>query len=299
MMNELLDKLIIRFLFALLICLVLIIYKYAHIFLYPSSRQQLFRRFYPTQNAPDTIHLFSRILGIGIIFSHLSINMSYGIFWASLNFFIESILIFSMYLGSIYLLESMILYNFEYTDEIVKRKNYAYSLVSFVHALGVATVLAQIFTASQHSIILLLILWLFSIVMVGLTAKAYPFLSKLPFNKLLIQKNLAIAFSYGGHILGWTLLIANALKNETRDVQWYAVQIILKLLLAIIIFPLFCRGLTYVFRIQEEQEITQTSGEDIERDLGHGIYEGCLFLTACFLTAVVTEHIHFEHFYSH
>ena len=60
-MTELLDKIIIRFFFIILICLVLVGYRYAHAFFYGSSRPQTLRRFFPTKNASDTVHLLARI----------------------------------------------------------------------------------------------------------------------------------------------------------------------------------------------------------------------------------------------
>ena len=63
---------------------------------------------------------------------------------------------------------------------------------------------------------------------------------------------MAIAFSYTGFLWGWTLIIASALKSEMNDIHWYSVQIILKILLSMIIFPLLRKGLMIVFQIQDD-----------------------------------------------
>lgn len=143
-MNELFDKLILRVVFTLFLCLVLFLYKYAHSFLYPSSRHQLFKRFFPSKNSSDTLHFFSRIIGVGIIFSESSFNMSEGIYYALFDFMIQSITICGTYLLSIYIIESIVLYNFEYHDEIIKRKNFSYSLISFANSLGLAYIIKTV-----------------------------------------------------------------------------------------------------------------------------------------------------------
>ena len=43
-MNEIFDKLIIRILFTIFICIALVIYKYAHLIFYPSQKKQLLKK---------------------------------------------------------------------------------------------------------------------------------------------------------------------------------------------------------------------------------------------------------------
>lgn len=298
-MNELYDKLIIRIFFTLFICALLYLYKYAHGVLYPSSRQQVFRRFYPAKNSADTIHLFSRIIGIGIIFSQLNFDISNGISHALFIFFLEGVMLFVLYLASLYIMESIVLYNFEYSDEILKRKNYAYALICFAQSTAIGYLLKSLLAAAQGSLIIILFLWLISLVLLGFASKTFSTLSKLSFNRLLVQKNIGVAISYTGFLWGWTLIIASSLQHESTSIYWYSIQIVLTIILSLIIFPLFRMGLLWTFNIQEDY-VPQNSEHNKDggyAEIGQGVYEGSLFLTSCFLTMIITGQIQFGNFY--
>lgn len=300
-MNEIFDKLIIRIFFTVVICILIFVYKYAHAFLYPSSRVQLFKRFFPSQNSADTIHLFSRLLGLGLIFSNFYFYLSDGITFALFDFTTRAIFIFLLYILSNYIIESIVLYNFDYHDEIIKRKNYSYSVIAFVHSIGIGYLLKTILSVSanssvKESLVLIVFLWLFSMVLLGFATKTYFLISKLPFNRLLIQKNMCLAFSYGGFFWAWTIVISSSMGHYLENIKWFAIQVILKILLASIIFPIFRKGLIWTFKIQDD--LTPASKADgTGFELGYGIYEGVLFLTAAFLTTVITEQIRFGTFY--
>lgn len=306
-MNELFDKLIIRIVFAIILCLSLVLYKYLHIVFYPSSRRQLFRTFYPSKNPADTLHLFSRILGIGIILSEFKFYLGHGLGMAIYDLLVSSVVVFSLYLGSLYVLESVVLGVYEYSEEILKRKNLAYGIACFSNSLAMAYLAKVILSISKDSLVMLAILWLFSMAVTGFAMKSFDLVSNLPFNTLMTQKNLAIAFSYTGFIWGWTILISNGLHHELLDIRTYSAQFLLKILLSAIIFPLFKRGLTLIYQLKEEVadvhvgsasnsthfEIKTSEGPNI----GTGIYEGILFFTAAFLTGIITSNIDFGTFY--
>ncbi|MCO4792429.1 MAG: hypothetical protein KC493_01860 [Bacteriovoracaceae bacterium] len=299
-MNELFDKLILRIVFTIFMLFLLYLYKYAHSFLYPSSRQQLFKRFFPIKNSPDTMILVSRILGIGLLFSQFYFFMSEGFLYALLDFFLEASIGFMIYLTSIYILESIVLFNFEYQDEVLKRKNYAYSIISMAHSIGFAYILKVVLAVSNHSVIMLFFLWLFAIVLIGFATKSFGIISKLPFNRLLVQKNLGLAFSYLGFFWGWTLIISSSINNELIDIRWFSIQVILKIVLSLIIIPIFRKGLLIIFKFHDEIEkeiVIDNKPENQEKTLGYGIYEGSIFFASCFLTTVITGHINFGTFY--
>lgn len=299
-MNELFDKLILRMVFTFFILGLLYLYKYAHSFLYPSSRQQLFKRFFPIKNSPDTMILLSRVVGIGLIFSQFYFFMSEGFLYALLDFFLEAAIGFIVYLASIYILESIVLFNFEYQDEVLKRKNYAYAIISLAHSLGLAYVLKIVLAVSNHSIIMLIFLWLFSIVLIGFATKSYSIISKLPFNRLLVQKNLGLAFSYLGFLWGWILIISSSINNELIEIRWFSIQVILKIVLSLIFIPIFRKGLQIIFKFHDEIEkeiVIDNKPENLEKTLGYGVYEGSIFFASCFLTTVITGHINFGTFY--
>ena len=300
-MNESHDKLILRIIFALIICFVIYIYKYIHSLLYSSMRYQLFHKFFPVRNSSDTIHLFSRIIGIGMIYSNFYFDLSNGMTFAILNFLIESFFVIILYLGSIYIMESIVLYNFEYSDEILKRKNLAYALICFSHSIGVSYVINIIIKVSQGSILFMLFLWLFSMVLIGISSKAFPSISKLSFNRLLVQKNIAIAISYMGFIWGQALIVSASFDNPLVNIKWYSSQILLKIFLALIIIPIFRKGLILIFRIQEDHWDDKEKNRDhitySDVDIGHGIYEGAIIFTSCFLTTVIMGNINYGNIY--
>lgn len=301
-MNELLDKIIIRIILTVFVLLVLFLYKYIHTLIFPSSRPQLLKRFYPEKNIADTLHLFGRILGTGLIFSEFYFYISQGILIGIFDFVIISLLGFFLYLCSMYIIESIVLYNFEYRDEVLKRKNISYSIICFSHAIGLALIIKTgIFVAKDsihHIPIYLIFLWLFAMVMVGFATKSYSLISPLYLNKLLQQKNMGVGLSYSGFFLAWVLIISHSLNHELNDIKNYTIQAILKILLGLIIFPIFKKGLVVIFRIQPNTIYDSENKDKIENpDTGFGLYEGIIFITSALLTTVITGNILFGEYY--
>ncbi|MFT6632284.1 MAG: hypothetical protein ACJAS4_002247 [Bacteriovoracaceae bacterium] len=293
-MNEIFDKLLIRILFTLFICLALFIYKYAHVIFYPSNKKQILKKIYPSENYIDTLHIFSRLIGISLIFSTLEFNEYIGISISTFHFFVWSVVGICFYLLSIYILENIIFYNFEYKDEVLKKKNPAYGVVSFANAICLAFIIKTIFKESDNSIIILIILWLFSLVLFGFSTRLFKFVSKLSFNSLMIQKNLGLSFAYTGFLFGNTVIIMAAFSHEHHDIGSYMVQVILKTLLGALILPIFKYGLTLIFKVSES--VNQGLQEE-NIHLGHGIYIGAVYLTCSLLTSIIIAQIHFGTIY--
>lgn len=292
-MNEIFDKLLIRFLFTLFICIALILYKYGHTIFYPSKKKQVLKKIYPSENAVDTLHVFSRLIGVALIFSTLEFNEYIGIFISSFHFFIWSIIGFILYLASIWIMDSIIFYNFEYKDEVLKKKNMSYGIVSFTISICIAYIIRTVFKESETSLIILFILWLFSMVLFGFSTKLYKFSSKLSFNSLMIQSNIGLGLSYSGFLMANTIIITSSFSHEHHDITSYCIQVILKTLLGALIIPVFRAGITYIFKIRP-----LAKGPKEEMDyLGHGIYEGAVFLTCAFLTSIIIGQIHFGTIY--
>lgn len=298
-MNELFDKLLLRMFFTIFICLMIYGYKYAHMFLYPTSRQQIFKNFYPSKNPADTLHLFARILGIGLIFSQYHFYTADGLLFALLDFFIQGTFVSVLFLASLYIIESIVLYNFEYHDEIIKRRNMAYATISFGMTLSVAYILKTILQIAEESVIILFFLWLFAVVLIGFSTKTYTLISKLQFSRLVIQKNMGVALSYTGFIWGWTLIICSSLDHELRDILSFAVHLLLNIMLSMIIFPLFYKGLLLIFKIQEDYDPNsfENKKESGDNEIGYGMFNGTITLTSCFLTTIITGQIDFGTFY--
>lgn len=293
-MNEIFDKLLIRILFTTFICIALFLYKYAHTIFYPSRKKQVLKKIYPSENHVDTLHVFSRLIGVSLIFSTLEFNEYIGVFISSFHFFIWGTIGFALYLLAIWVMESIVFYNFEYKDEVLKKKNMAYGVVSFTISICLAYLIRTIFKESESSLVLLLILWLFILVLFGFSTKLYKFVSHLPFNSLMIQGNMGVALSYSGFIMASSILIISAFSHEHHDITSYCIQVILKTLLGLLILPLFRMGITYVFKIQENEHVDQ---DPDTLHLGQGIYEGALFITCAFLTSIIIGQIHFGTIY--
>jgi len=293
-MNEIFDKLLIRFLFTLFICIALVLYKYAHTIFYPSARKQIFKRIYPSENPADTIHIFARLIGISLIFSTLEFNEYTGVFISSFHFFIWGIIALIIYLSSLYLTESIIFSNFQYVDEILKKQSMPFAVISFANAISLAFIIRVVVQESEFSLIILAVLWLFALVQYGFIIKLYHFISKLSFNKLLIQKNIGLGFSYAGFLFGTSIILTSAFSHEHHDITSYIVQVLLKVLLGALIVPVFRLGIIYIFKIEEKKKELK-SYED--PSLGFGVYEGSVFLTSGFLTSIIIGQIHFGTIY--
>ncbi len=293
-MNEIFDKLLIRILFTLFICLALFLYKYAHIFFYPSNKKQILKRIYPSENYIDTLHIFSRLIGVALIFSTLEFNEYIGISISTFHFFVWSVIGFSFYLLSIYIMENIIFFNFEYKDEVLKKKNPSYGIVSFTNAVCLALIIKTIFRESENSLVILIILWLFALVLFGFSTKLFQYVSKLSFNSLMIQKNIGLGMAYAGFLFGNTIIINSSFSHEHHDITSYMIQVVLKTLLAALILPIFKYGLTYVFKITESKN--QGLLED-HPHLGYGVYIGAIYLTASLLTSIIIAQIHFGTIY--
>jgi uncharacterized membrane protein YjfL (UPF0719 family) len=297
-MAEIFDSLIIRILLVGFVCFMIYLYRYAHVIFYPSVKRQVLKKIYPAENPADTLHLFSRVVGISIIFSSISFHETSGFFLSIFHFAVWGTVAIILYLFSLYIIESVVFYNFDYTDEILKRKNMCYAFISFCHAIVIAYLTRTVIVESQNSIIILLVLWLYMLVIVGFSVKYYTFISRLSFNRLLIQKNLSLCFSYGGFALGAGLLIASTFDQEHYDITVYLIQVLLKTILALIIFPLFKIGLSKIFPVKLHQE-RQSEGptDDDIQSLGYGLYEGCLFISGAILTTIIVNRIQFGTIY--
>lgn len=299
-MNELFDKLILRIVFAVFICLTLILYRFAHNLIYPSNRSTFLQKFYPSKNSAESLHFFARIVGIGIVFSEFNFDLNDGFFYAVFDFFLRAISGFMVYLVSLYTVESIVLYNFDYHDEVIKRKNIPFALIGLVHALGVSFILKVILNVAGSSLVVLLFLWLLALVLVGFATKTFPIMSRLSFNRLLIQKNMSLAISYFGFFIGWSFIIASALNSPLTEIKWYAIQVVLKILLSLIILPIFIKGIKIIFNLTDDlKEIIKDENlqDNSNIELGYGVYEGATFFTACFLTIVITGRVNFSNFY--
>jgi len=297
-MAEIFDRLVIRILLAAFVCLMIYLYRYAHVIFYPSVKRQVLKKIHPAENPADTLHLFSRLVGISIIFSSITFNESSGFFLSLFHFAVWGTIAIVLYLLSLFIIESIVFYNFDYTDEILKRKNMSYAFISFCHAIVIAYLTKTVMMEAENSLVILLVLWLFMLVIVGFSVKYFTFISKLTFNRLLIQKNLSLCFSYGGFSLGAGCIIASCFDQEHYDITIYCIQVLLKTVLSLIIFPLFKKGLVKIFPVYLGDERGEVGQIDTDmQSLGYGFYEGCIFISAAILTTMIVNRIQFGTIY--
>jgi uncharacterized membrane protein YjfL (UPF0719 family) len=296
-MAEIFDRLIIRILLGGFVCLMIYLYRYAHVIFYPSVKRQVLKKIHPAENPADSLHLFARMIGIAIIFSSISFNEASGLALSLFHFAVWGLLAIVLYLLSLYIMESIVFYNFDYTDEVLKRRNMSYAFISFCHAIVIAYLTRTVMLEAENSLIILLVLWLYMLVIVGFSVKYFTFISKLSFNRLLIQKNLAICFAYGGYSLGTGFIIASCFDQEHYDLTVYCIQVLLKTILALIIFPLFKIGLMRIFPVKLGEERDQGQKDVEMQSLGYGFYEGSVFLSAAILTTMIVNRIQFGTIY--
>ncbi len=296
-MNEIFDKIIIQIFFTVFLCVLFLLYKYIHSFFYRNEKNNILKIHFPAENSSNTLHFFSRLIGVALIFSTLGFDQSSGIFLSLFHFFTWGTLSYVIYIISIYLIESIVLYKFEYFDEIQKRKNLSYSIISFTQAISLAFVVRSIVQESEGSIIILVMLWLFALVLFGFATKLYPLVSQFSFNKMLIRKSTSLAISYSGFILGCTIIIVTAFDQEHFDIKSYGLQVILRILLSVIFYPLFRKGILLIYRIEAGKDFKPSLNKELEVPLGYGVYEGGTFLTTALLTSIIVGRIQFGTIY--
>ncbi len=293
-MAEIFDRLIIRILLAFFVCLMIYLYRYAHVIFYPSVKRQVLKKINPAENPADSLHLFSRVVGIAIIFSSITFNESSGFFLSIFHFAVWGALAIILYLLSLYIIESIVFYNFDYTDEILKRKNMSYAVISFCHAIVIAYLTRTVMMEAENSLVILMVLWLYMLVIVGFSVKYFTFISKLTFNRLMIQKNLSLCFSYAGFSLGAGLIIAACFDQEHYDITVYCIQVLLKIILSLLIFPIFKKSLMKIFPVKMGEDRGHEGTFELNvQSLGYGFYEGCVFIAGALLTTMIVNRIQF------
>lgn len=297
-MAEIFDRLIIRLLLAAFVCLMLYLYRYAHVIFYPSVKRQVLKKINPAENPADSLHLFSRLIGIALIFSSITFNETSGFFLSIFHFAVWGSIAIVLYLVSLYIIESIVFYNFDYTDEILKRQNMSYAVISFCHSVVIAYLTRTVMNEAENSLVILLVLWLLMLVISGISVKYFTYISKISFNSLMIQKNLSLCFSYGGFTLGAGIIIASCFDQEHYDITIYCIQVLLKTILSLIIFPIFKKGLVYIFPVK----LGESGGHEgqIEADrlsYGYGFYEGSVFIAGAILTTMIVNRIQFGTIY--
>lgn len=287
-MEEILDNLVLRIVFVAFIFILLIAYRFAHYFLYPNGRRQIKQVFNPLSNPCNSLHFFTRILGIAIVFTSLDFDYFYSLSLGSVHLFSTGLIAIILYLISIYLAESIILYKFDHTDEILKRENFSYAVTAFAIGISQAFIIRQVINQSSNSFIITGILWLLAMVLFGFSSKIYSYYSIFEFHKNIIQKKIGVALSYSGFLFGNTLLLVLAFEQEHFDIQNYILRVLLKVLLCLLIMPIFIKILYQVFTIKRT---SSTDSFDDNKIFSLGLLEAIIYPTASILSSIVIYNI--------
>ena len=221
--------------------------------------------------------------------------------WPFSTFFFIHFFLIILYGLSIYVFESIALYNFSFEDEIYKRKNIAFSAVTFGISLSAAYIVREIFYISQGSLINLFFLWLFTTVLFGFALKSYLLLTDRNLNQVVLQQDNFAAISHVGFSWSWAILIASALDTEIKDYTRFMAFTIIQIILSIIIFPIFYKGISIIFGVKKgivSRNKARRKGKTIAKeDSQAGIYEALVFLATAYFTSMITSQVHFGSFY--
>ncbi len=296
-MNELIDKLAIQCLFLLIIFIIGFIFNYTYSFFYTEQRLLTLKNFYPSKNSPHSIHFFSRFFSLLFILGSININIGSSLLFSLLYFAFIAILLFGLFLASLYILDSITLYNFEFDVEILSKKNYSYALISASNSIAVAFLLKNISLISFDSIINLIFIWLFSIMLIGFSIKLFPYVFNQSLNRHVVQKNLSISLTYMGFILGNSLAITSCFPKIQLSLEWYSIHIITSALLLIMVISFIFFAMKKTLRIKQDYKGDLIEETDVEPEVGNGVYNGISYFTACYVAIIVINHIQFGSFY--
>lgn len=289
-MTSILDEIIIRISFVILLVIALVIYKYAHYIFYPIASKQVKGIFFVRDNTAQSMHFFSRLVGISLLFSSLNFSHSRDLLISMLHFMLWGGVLSVTYLVTVYIVESIIFYNFDFHHEIIKKKNHSYAVISSILALCSAFTLKEILNYSDSSLKIFFIIWLFSMVIWGILLKLYPLVSKLNFNNQVNNKNVGIILSFGGYAITTALIVQSSLSTISGKIIPFLMLILIKLLLAMILFPIFQFLIKWIFRLSEATTQEETKPTSLSY-LGYATYEGASFLIAGLLISILVGKI--------
>lgn len=257
-MIELLDKTLIRILFISLLLLSLWGYKFIYQFL---ATSRIFNKTQPysLHNESSIIVLFSRILGISIIFSQINLDLEAGLLLGVLSLVTTIAYSIILYTVSLYILDSISLNYFESHSEIGKKNNLVYSLFSCAHAIGASFIIRSIGHLNTHSIIIFFTLWLFAMVLISVSMKCFRYIYKQTIESILLQESISGCLCYLSFFMGCALIISSIVETPLQTIQLYLGQVILKFLLSILIIPIFFLFFEWLFKMKKNSTASEFS----------------------------------------
>ncbi len=290
-MEEILDRFLIRIIFALFCCIILYAYKYSHFLFYRRSIKQVKNEFNLLENPSDTLHFLSRILGLAIIFSFVEFNRFLSVEVSLIHLSIVSLTIMISYLISLLIIEAIVLHKFNYRTEILKNNNFSYALIIFSLNISTAFIIKSILLHSQNSVLIFLTLWLFAMCLLGLIARLFNFYSRFQFNRNISQQSIGVAISFAFYILGTTYLLSKSFDQPHIEKYSYMLRIFFKVFLSVLIVPVFIAAIRFIFSLKMKKNLVQSYIEDKEKSISYGLAEGLVFLISAIMTSWIVFNI--------
>lgn len=285
-MKHIVDTFLIKIVFLFVIVSFLYLYKKIHLLLIPKDLRSLHENFTPEKNYADTLLICSRLISIGIVLSPLTINFYSDLFLNLLHFISWSIISTCTYAASLYVIEGIILYPFEYAEEIHNKKNIAYTIISSTLSLACAFLIRSAVIATSFNFLLVAITYLLLLVIFITLLKMYPFISVFNLKESLKTRDLSAALSFSGYIIGIIILCITAQENPLGNYQHQLLQITTQIILAVLLFPIFKFGINKVFKIKRSDAFLTE-----EKRLGYGISEGAIFCLSSLFTSILIPSI--------
>jgi len=290
-MEEILDRFLIRIIFALFCCVLLYAYKYIHFLFYRKSIKQVKNEFNLLENPSDTLHFLSRILGMVIIFSFVEFNRFLSIEVSLSHLSLVSLTIMVCYLCSLIIIEAIVLHKFNYRTEILKKQNFSYAIIAFSLNISTAFMIKTILLHSQNSAMIFLTLWLFGMCLLGLTARLFTFYSRFQFNRSISQKNIGVAISFVFYIFAGTYLLSKSFDQPHIEKYQYMLRIFFKVFLSILIVPVFLYAIKFIFALRIKEKSGNDYMIDQEKSIAFGLSEGLTFLISAIMTGWIVYNI--------
>lgn len=291
-MEEIFDNLLTKIFFSIMFIGILYLYRYAHLILYPQAKKQVLNLFNPFENISDSIHYFSRIVGISIVFSSINIQVSENLTLSIVNFAFWTIVNIIFYLLSLYILELIVLHAFQYQQEILKRKNISYAIVSAVIAICLSFLIKNTTQIADNSIPFMIIVTLYTIVIFGLFLKQYHLVSRFSFSKSIIGQDLGVVISHAGFCIAATIIVHYCFKFSSDNLENFITTSLTYFLLCGILLPFFYYFLQRVFLSKLHMAISIFDEKlGIQHNLG--ITECMLYLSSTLLTIIIVFNINF------
>jgi len=284
-MEENLDKIFIKIIMGLIVIGMVVSYRVAHELIYFSGKKNFFKIFNSHVNPAESIHYYARILSSSILIYPLILTFQDDFFSLFIHITTWSILAFGLFISSVYFVENTILNHFDYKNEILKKENYAYALISATLSLCFALSINFVIKNADFSIPIVIILWFLSLIFLGISSKIYTALTSFQFMKDILAKNLGAAISFAGFMSGASLILFMCLNQEYIEFTEYFIQMASDLTLCLFFAPLFYLFLKRVYlRNTNFTQMHYVRGGTFQLYLATGLTEATLFLTSSILT---------------